>query len=337
MKKQIIILCLLAACFSFSCNKEIQKQREIIRGMEAAIQKNASDQFLRPLMANYINYSVDFPEDEMTPIYLYRAAVLYYRVGNNKEAVINLETILREYPETEILEDTYLLLAMICAKGGLDKKRATELYTIYKEKYPQGKGIDQVEYFFKTPEEKLAEHIKKIQTEIEQLPRGQENHPGKNSQLMWAMSKYVKLKPNDPLAPAYCLKGAQIAMAQDMHLAAVELLDLIYRNYTDFEQYPDALLLLAVEYDNLITLYLKQGNVVSLAVNPEITAKKLEKMDLVAKGGELYREILRRFPEHDVAVSAKSGLKNLGKRTQKVVDEFVRVQDSLNRVSQPIK
>ena len=39
-----------------SCNNDLLKQQEIISGMEEAVQNNSSDVFIRPLIANYLNY-----------------------------------------------------------------------------------------------------------------------------------------------------------------------------------------------------------------------------------------------------------------------------------------
>lgn len=330
MRSLLFICCLLSLA---ACNQERNNQREIINGMEYAVAKNTGDEFVRPLIANYINYAKAFKEDEFAPIYLYRCAVLYYRIRNFSEASKHLETILRTHPETEILEDTYLFLAMIQASPHGRKKRAETLYKTYLEKYPKGKGVAAANYFFRPEKEKLQDYINDILKDINSLPRGASPSEVQLNQLMFSYARFVKGNPESPLSANYCLQGAKLAIRLEQHLIAIQFLEEIYHNYPEFEQYPDALLMLAVEYDTNITLYLRKNNVVSSPLDGRITGAKLLKMDVIKHGGELYKEILERFPEHDVAPSAKNGLKNLGKKTNEVVEEFIQVQDSLKRLT----
>jgi TolA-binding protein len=312
-----------------ACNTERNNQREIINGMELAVVKNTEDKFLRPLIANYIQYHNEFKEDEMAPIYLYRCAVLYYRLRNYGEASKHLETIIREYPESILLEDAYLFLAMIQASPQGRTSRAEELYKEYLEKFPQGKGLVEANYFFRPEEEKLQDHIDRILKEISSLPRGASPSESVLKKLMFTYANFVKANPDNPLSPTYCLQGARLAVRLEENLIAIQFLDKIYTNYPDFAQYSDALLMLAVEYDTNITLYLRKNRVVSSPINDNITTAKLKNMDVIAEGGKLYKEIIERFPNYEVAESARSGLKNLGKETEVVVEEFIRIQDSI--------
>lgn len=319
-----------------SCNTERNNQREIITGMEFAVVKNTEDKFLRPLIANYIQYYNEFKEDEMAPIYLYRSAVLYYRIRNYSEASKNLETIIRSYPETSILEDAYLFLAMIQSSPQGRRSRAEELYKEYLQKFPEGKGIVEANYFFRPEEEKLQDHIDNILKEISGLPRGTDPSEGVLQKLMFTYANFVQSNPENPLSATYCLQGARLAIRLEEHLIAIQFLDKIYTAYPDFTQYPDVLLMLAVEYDTNITLYLRKNKIVSSPISENITAAKLKNMDVIAQGGKFYTEILERFPDHEAARSAQSGLKNLGKKTEAVVEEFIHIQDSIqNTLARP--
>lgn len=314
-----------------ACNTDRNDQREIIIGMEAAVVKNTEDKFLRPLIANYLQYHNEFKEDEMAPIYLYRCAVLYYRLQNYSEASKHLETIIRSYPKTAIIEDAYLFLAMIQASPQGRSSRAEELYKEYLQKFPQGKGIAEANYFFRPEKEKLQDYIDKILKEINSLPRGTEPSESVLQKLMFTYANFVKTNPDNPLSATYCLQGARLAIRLEEHLIAIQFLDKIYTSYPEFAQYPDVLLMLAVEYDTNITLYLRKNKVVSSPLNNNVTAAKLKNMDVIAEGGKLYQEILERFPDHEIAASAQGGLKNLGKKTEVVVEEFIRIQDSIQQ------
>ena len=316
-----------------SCNTERNQQREAIRGMELAVERKSEDTFLRPLIANYLQYAKDFKEDEMTPIYLYRCAVIYYRVGNLGEAKIHLESILRDYPETPIYEDALLLLAMLEASPSGQKSRAEELYEQYLAKYPDGKGKADADYFFLPEHKKLQNNIDKILKDIDALPRGVEPSEAQLMQLMFSYAELVQANPEDAFTPLYCLKGARLAIRLEEHLIAIQFLEKIYHNYPEFEQYPEALLLLAVEYDTNLTLYIRKNKVVTSTLTEHVNAKNVLEIDPIARGKHLYEEIIKRFPKEEVAESARYGLKNLGKKTDEVVEEFIRVQDSIQAVN----
>lgn len=312
-----------------ACEDERSQKREMILGLEHAIVQNPTDEFVRPLVAGYLDYYSNYEDDEMTPVYLYRCAVVYFRAGNQKEAAVHLETILRKYPESEVVEDTYLFLAMIMDKYTHQKDRAKTLYETYLETYPNGKGLVAANNFFRPAEEKTQENIDDLLRQFSALPRGQQPSESLLSKLMFAYAQFVKQAPDHPLAAAYCLQGAKLANRLSYSMITIQFLDKIYRDYPDFQQYPEAVLMLAVEYDTNISLHLQKGKVLSSPLSSNINIPVLRKMDLIAEGGRLYREILERYPDHEVADSARTGLKFLGKTSNAVVEEFIRVQDSI--------
>lgn len=329
--------CLLLGCCVLllsACQTERQQKQEIIKGMEQAAQQNTTDKVLRPLIANYLDYANEYKEDDKTPLYLYRAAILYYRAKNYGESSVHLERILREHKETPILEDAHLLLAAIHAGPTGQRNRADELYREYLERYPQGKGVADAEYYFLPEHEKLQDYIDQHIQAINSLPRGQEPTDEQLLQLTFAYANFVKANPEAALAPSYALEGARLAIRLEEHLVAVQLLEEIYHQYPEFDRYPDALLMLAVEYDTNLSLYIKKAKNLTSPLMEHISLEHLKTIDPVQKGKALYQEILRRFPDHVVADSARAGLKNLGKKTEEVVEEFIRIQDSIRLATQ---
>lgn len=326
MRYYLLLSCLL---FLAACQSERQQKQEIIKGMEQAAQQNTSDKVLRPLIANYLDYANAYKEDDKTPLYLYRAAILYYRAKNYGESSVHLERILREHENAAILEDAHLLLAAIHAGPTGQRSRADELYRAYLERYPQGKGVADADYYFLPEHQKLQDYIDQHIKTINSLPRGQEPTDEQLIQLTFAYANFVKAKPNAPLAPSYALEGARLAIQLEEHLVAVQLLEEIYHQYPEFDRYPDALLMLAVEYDTNLSLYIKKEKNLTSPLTQHVTIEDLKTIDPIQKGKALYEEILRRFPDHVVADSARAGLKNLGKETEEVVEEFLRMQDSI--------
>lgn len=330
MRQGLWILLATLLLWYTACSSERQQKQEIIKGLEQAVQQNPSDEFLRPLVANYLEYANAYKEDEKTPTYLYRAAVLYYRVGNTGEASVHLERILLKYPQTPILEDAYLLLGTIQTGPTGQRQRAEEIYREYLEKFPNGKGVAEAEYFFLPAEEKLQDLITEQLTAIAKLPRGQEPSKAQLLQLIYSYASFVKAKPEAPLAATYALEGARLAISLEEHLTAVQFLEKIYHDYPDFDRYPEALLLLAVEYDTNLPLYIRQGKIVGSPLDEHIKSEDLNDLNPIAQGKKLYQEIIKRYPDSEVAASARSGLKNLGKKTEEVIEEFLMMQDSIN-------
>ena len=315
--------------FFSACQTERYQKREIIKGMEQAAAQNTNDAVLRPLIANYLDYTMDYQDDAKTPIYLYRVAVLYYRARNYGEAAVHLERILAQYPETPILEEAYLLLASMEASSSGNAERAAELYRSYLEQFPQGKGVAEAEYYFLPESEKLQDQIDALIAAINGLPRGQEPTEDQLLQLIFSYAEFINTKPENPLSASYALEAARLAIRVEQHLIAVQLLEYIYHEAPNFDRRPEAMLLLAVEYDTNLTLYIRQDNLVSSQLTQHLNKEDLPTLDPIARGKALYEEILAKYPDHEVAASAQAGLKNLGKKTEEVVEEFLRQQDSI--------
>jgi outer membrane protein assembly factor BamD (BamD/ComL family) len=111
-----------------------------------------------------------------------------------------------------------------------------------------------------------------------------------------AYTDFARQFPKDSLAPEYLLKAGGVLMNAGKGLKAVEALDQLTRKYASSRQAPQALFLEAFIYENLI-------------VN-------------LPKAGELYRQFLFRFPNHDMADDAQASLNNLGKSPEELVREF---------------
>ncbi|MCX6230070.1 MAG: tetratricopeptide repeat protein [Bacteroidetes bacterium] len=100
---------------------------------------------------------------------------------------------------------------------------------------------------------------------------------------------YVNFADNfktDTITPVYLLKAADISMNILKHQQSIQLLDRIMKDYTGFSKVPDCLFLKAFIYEN--------------------QAKDFEK----AKA--FYTEFLNKYPNHELAPSAKAAIDNMG-------------------------
>ncbi len=326
--KKIILVGIVCCCFG--CSKEKNNQLEIIQGMEKAVESKPSDEFIRPLIANYLQYYNAFKTDEMSPVFLYRCAVMYYRVNNFTQCAVNFERIIQEYPECPILEETFLSLAMVYQVKLNDNKRTKELYTDYLVKFPQGKGASKANYFFRPDKEKLQDYIDNILSDIAQLPRSKRVSKSTLNTLLFAYINFVNENPTDPFAAAYCLSASKIALGLDRKLIGIQLLYKVYKDYEDFYQYPEALLLLGVLFDDDIPNYLQKNNIVSSRLDNYFNLKKLQSIDPLKYARRIFQKIVDDFPDRPAAKSATACLQNLGKRsTAQIVEEFLQRRDSI--------
>jgi outer membrane protein assembly factor BamD len=73
----------------------------------------------------------------------YFIASLYYKLASNKSALIYLDYVIEQFPDSDYVEDAYWLKMTIYKESGLFLDLA-ELIKEYKTKFPQGKYISQL-------------------------------------------------------------------------------------------------------------------------------------------------------------------------------------------------
>lgn len=307
----IILGVLILLGFS-SCQSEQERRQVMIQGMENAVKKNTADEFVRPLVANYIQYASDYINDHRSSYYLYKAAVLYFRVGNQGEAIAQLERILREHPNCEIIEDVYLTLGMMCATGGYQKERAEEIYTLYADKYPNGKGSKQIKLFYAPPIDRVNAQIKDLQQKLKKGSRLGVYNKELSNQLLWAYIDYIGLDSlQQDMSMIYCMQGAQLAIRSGLHLVAIELLDHSIRYDTNPSRRGKAMLLLASEYNNELKTYLTRDPLISSAINDQINPVSIRSVNPQNKAKEIYKQIIREYPNDDIHIKASNFLRQI--------------------------
>lgn len=88
----------------------------------------------------YLDYSNRFPEDTMTPEFLFRASDIAQGLGNYQQAADLLEKIIEQYPGYNKYADACFTAALIyddhLEKVNFGADRAIQLYDYVIEKYP---------------------------------------------------------------------------------------------------------------------------------------------------------------------------------------------------------
>ncbi len=120
--------------------------------------------------------------------------------------------------------------------------------------------------------------------------------------LLEEYTAFVTTKPDDPLAPMYTYKGAEIARTLGKYTKALELYRRLYEKHPDYEKAPQALFLQGFTYEN--------------------------DLGELEKAKALYQEFIQKFPNHELAQSVKFSIENLGKAPGEIIKEFESTVDS---------
>ena len=111
------------------------------------------------LIAQYLEYAERFPEDEMSPAYLYNAADMMMNLSGGAKAMELLTRLQEEYPQYEKVPTALFLQAFIAENHLNDLPRAEALYKAYIERYPEGEFADDARacllHLGKSPEEMI--------------------------------------------------------------------------------------------------------------------------------------------------------------------------------------
>jgi TolA-binding protein len=322
---------------STSCIGKIQLKNSIASlEKQVAAQAVPKDSLLEPLMLAYTSYVRQYPEDDKTPIYLYKISGIYIRMQHWKEATKHLEFIIDKYTDSPVYPEA-LLLAAAAYEGtrGNNEERAGALYKIYLKKYPDGKGKAAAEFFFQPDDVKSRARIAEYQKQLyEDSGKGLNKHAA--HVLVRQYLNYVKKYPNSEFSPTYCLEGGKLASTIGETSDAVELWLTIYDQYHDFHLYPETMLLLAVEYEVKMPVFLQSYNKkeqFKSRMHARLERYNLMATDWTKEAEKMYKAFLAKYPTHALAEQAQASLKYLGKTPNEVVNSFKNNLDSLRNTS----
>jgi len=167
MKKYyFLIFPLILSTVLISCNQN-KSNLETIKALEAelfseeAIFNEDGKNKAFQLVEAYLNYADENPEDSITPEYLFKAGDIDMNLGNAPSAISTFNRIIYDYPEYKKAPECLFLVAYIYENYLSDYGKATELYTLFVEKYPDNDFADDAEMSIqnmgKSPEELIKE------------------------------------------------------------------------------------------------------------------------------------------------------------------------------------
>ena len=334
------LLFLTLALTACSDKKERQYKIGELETLSKKVPQPPSDSILEPLMLDYAQYIQKYPEDEMSPIYLYRLGSIYVRMEKWDVATKHFDFLIKIYPKSEPYQHALALAAMAYESRLNEKEKAGELYKIYLSEFPNGAAKKEAEFFFKPEDEKAQS---RIADDLKELYSDTQNK-GPNRQVAHLLVRrylnYVKQYPQSEFAPIYCFEGGKLASTIGESADAVELWMTIYEQYHDFHLYPETMLFLAFEYENKMPMYVQSSNKkekFKAQNHARFKQLNLHEIDWTKEAKKMYEAFLAKYPSHQLAPQVKASLAHLGKSPNQVVTEFKVKLDSLRHTNTEIK
>lgn len=173
MRYLIFLVSVLMIGF-YSCGGQSGKnaQRETIKSRQDSLQTRSKKEAMKEdaeKLVQHINDYVDkYPNDTMTPKYLYTVANYHFNyLNNNQEAFDNLEQLRDEYPDHPMAPFALFKQGFMHQKN--DKQSAARSkYKKFLENYPEHKIAEDVKISLKTlgmSTEEQLEKVRKIREE----------------------------------------------------------------------------------------------------------------------------------------------------------------------------
>lgn len=145
--------------------KLVQEIKQLEDTLKAKADKRIDRKLAKDLIKKSVAYSEAFPEDELSPAYLFRAGNVAVGISSFEEAVSYFEIIHQKYNNYERAPDALFLEGFTYENHLKDKENAKRCYNDFLERFPDDQLTDQVrvvlENIDKTPEELVKSFQKK--------------------------------------------------------------------------------------------------------------------------------------------------------------------------------
>ncbi len=149
----------------FACSSPEDEAKSKIKELEGNLfssedmvvnRKQASE-----LVNAYIEYADKFPDDTLSPEYIFKGADICMNILNPSKAVLFFDRIIREYPDYRKVPESMFLKAYVYDNNMQSYDLARKLYTEFIEKYPDNEFADDarvsIQNLGKTPEQIIKE------------------------------------------------------------------------------------------------------------------------------------------------------------------------------------
>jgi len=143
--KSWIALVLFGLIF-VACSPSRQKRQEEIKSIETRLFGESSLGFNKAsadtLINLYTNFAEKYPEDSLTPGYLFKAANLAMTMQDGPQALTLFNRILTKYPDDPKSSMSLFFVAFVQENLMQNLDKAKETYLLFLEKYPESDFAD---------------------------------------------------------------------------------------------------------------------------------------------------------------------------------------------------
>jgi TolA-binding protein len=144
MKNWVVLL--FVSLFFLACSPSRQKQQKEIKSIENRLFGESSQGFNKAsadtLINLYTGFADKYPEDSLTPGYLFKAANLAMTMQDGPQALTLFNRILTAYPDDPKSSMSLFFVAFVQENLMQNLDKAKETYLLFIEKYPESDFAD---------------------------------------------------------------------------------------------------------------------------------------------------------------------------------------------------
>lgn len=163
MNKLHALVVVLVIVFA-SCNSPKEKAIQQIKQMKAN-DTVFSPQAIEDLKAAYLDFAAKYPDDEMAPELIFKAAQRCNVIAQHKQAIDLFQSIIEKYPSSRVSEEALFLQGYVYENSMQDYAKAKQTYEQFMLKYPNSELAEDAKMAIrnlgKSPEQALEEILKK--------------------------------------------------------------------------------------------------------------------------------------------------------------------------------
>ena len=180
MKKIVLIasvlLLIFSACNAPSKKKEVKNvklsESEMLRNIQqdekamfSGTATKIDKKLALKLVEEYQQYANRFPDDTITPEYLFKASDISMNMGTPRQTIAIFDKLINKYPDFNKISTCYFLRAFVYDDQLKDYKNAKQYYKDFLKRFPDSDFADDAQMLLnnlgKTPEELINEFGKK--------------------------------------------------------------------------------------------------------------------------------------------------------------------------------
>jgi len=166
MKFSILVFAIIVSVSLNSCSNSRDTMSAEISKMESDMKtkQKLDSTTVNELLSAYQNFSSKYPDDSLSPDYLYKAAGLAAGFNRGTQAIGLYESIIQNYPDYKKKAECFFMEAFTYENTLGNIGKANELYTEFLNKYPDHELADDaqtaIKFLGRSPEEIVREFEK---------------------------------------------------------------------------------------------------------------------------------------------------------------------------------